>query len=201
MRIKMIKISDEVLDKIVKSNEELIVYPTDLRDYLLTTGWALCKRALEDRIYLFENALYAGRKLVFPIDAAATDYRESVLWVLANIEELTGERLDASIARINSLKLGRSNGYKEIVNIAYKTAEGNYVDFEYVTSGDTEDYGILIWEYDSEEQLIRKEHLRYSKDNVLLMEEITNVLSGTCTVKEGDKVTVKKYRQRWPGTV
>jgi hypothetical protein len=192
---EMSKIPDKFLSKIVKSNAELIIYPADLRDYLLATGWSLCNRALEDRIYvfedriyLFENELYKGRQLVFPMDAAAPDYRESVLRVISKLEELTGARLDASLARINDLKLGLSNGGQEWVNIAYRTSEGNYVDFEYVTVGDA--YGILIWEYDSKEQLIRKENLRYSKDNVLLREEIIDVLPCTRTVTGVDTATM-----------
>jgi hypothetical protein len=84
-------------------NAETTIAPTDLRDYLRTTGWSLREDALADRLYVMENARHPRRQMVFPMDTNAPDYRESVLRVCNKVAELMDIRLDSLISRIEEL--------------------------------------------------------------------------------------------------
>jgi hypothetical protein len=82
----------------------LSIAPTDLRDYLKTSGWSVVEVALRQRLYAFENVRYPRRQLVFPMDATAPDYIESVLSVCEKISELNDITIDILLDRVQSLK-------------------------------------------------------------------------------------------------
>jgi hypothetical protein len=78
--------------------------PTDLRDYLKSLGWSLLEVALQDRLYVLQNARYPRRQLVFPMDTTAPDYRESVLIVLDKLAELTGQSPESLLLKAQGSK-------------------------------------------------------------------------------------------------
>jgi hypothetical protein len=81
-----------------------IIAPTDLRDFLKSTGWTLIDEALKDRLYAFRNDAYERRQLVFPMDSAAPDYTEAVAIVLDKLGVLTGETVPALRTRAQFVK-------------------------------------------------------------------------------------------------
>ena len=62
-----------------------LVAPTDLRDFLKSKGWSLVEQALADRLYVLQNAKFERRQLVFPMDANAPDFNDSVISVFSKI--------------------------------------------------------------------------------------------------------------------
>lgn len=80
------------------------IAPTDLRDFLKSSGWTLIDEALKDRLYAFRNDAYVRRQLVFPMDSAAPDYGESVAIVLEKLGALTGEAVEALRTRAQFVK-------------------------------------------------------------------------------------------------
>ena len=80
-----------------------LVAPTDLRDFLKSKGWSLVEQALADRLYVLQNAKFERRQLVFPMDANAPDFNESVISVFSKISELMSvpqERLISSVMSV-----------------------------------------------------------------------------------------------------
>jgi hypothetical protein len=82
----------------------LRIAPTDLRDYLKSTGWALIESALADRVYALQKDDLPRRQLVFPIDPSAPDYVDSVEGVLEKLSELTKQGRSSLISRIESVR-------------------------------------------------------------------------------------------------
>jgi len=80
------------------------IAPTDLRDYLKAFGWSVLEPALKDRLYVLENETFPRRQLVFPMDTTAPDYRESLSIVFSKLAELTDQRQDVLLLKIQSLK-------------------------------------------------------------------------------------------------
>jgi hypothetical protein len=80
------------------------VAPTDLRDFLKIGGWTVIEEALRDRLYVLENVKFPRRQLVYPMDLSAPDYRESLDRVFEKLGEITGQRMDGFISRVNALK-------------------------------------------------------------------------------------------------
>ena len=67
---------------------QVLIAPTDLRDYLKGKGWLVRPEALDDRLYVLENSQFERRQLIFPVDATAPDYRDSVAIVLEKVASL-----------------------------------------------------------------------------------------------------------------
>lgn len=67
---------------------ELYVSSTDLRDYAKALGWVVDQKALKDRVYVLTNSHYPRRQLIFPIEATALDYCESVHSVAEKLAEI-----------------------------------------------------------------------------------------------------------------
>jgi hypothetical protein len=81
-----------------------IVAPTDLRDYLKLQGWSVLEAALKDRLYVLENANFPRRQLVYPMDMTAPDYRESLDRVFDKLGDITGQKLEKLVSRVQALK-------------------------------------------------------------------------------------------------
>jgi len=69
-------------------NTENIIPPIHLRDYAESRGWILLNEAIKDRLYVLTHPLFPGRQLVFPIDAAAPDYKEAATLVLEKLVDM-----------------------------------------------------------------------------------------------------------------
>lgn len=83
---------------------EKTVAPTDLRDYLKVQGWTVLEEALKDRLYVLENINFPRRQLVYPMDLSAPDYRESLDRVIEKLGEITGQRLEKLVSKVQALK-------------------------------------------------------------------------------------------------
>jgi len=83
---------------------EKTVAPTDLRDYLKVQGWLVLEEALKDRLYILENVSFPRRQLVYPMDLTAPDYRESLDRVFEKLSEITGQRLEKLVSKVQALK-------------------------------------------------------------------------------------------------
>jgi len=79
------------------------VAPTDLRDFLKSQGWSLVAAGLRDRLYVLENSLIPQRQLVFPMDASAVDYDESVDSVLDKLADISRVDTRVLLGRISCL--------------------------------------------------------------------------------------------------
>lgn len=71
-------------------NLEILIPPTDLRDYAKDQGWVLLKEAAKDRLYVMTNPRFADRQLVFPMDTSAPDYTEAVMLVVEKLAAMEG---------------------------------------------------------------------------------------------------------------
>jgi hypothetical protein len=78
--------------------------PTDLRDFLKGQGWSLLEAALRDRLYVLENASYPRRQFIFPIDAQAPDYADSVESVLDKFAEIAGITKTSVMQKVGCVK-------------------------------------------------------------------------------------------------
>lgn len=77
--------------------------PTSIRDYIRSRGWTLSEAAIADRLYVFSNAHYAPRQLVFPMDEGASDYEESVSLLiekLAYFENASPEQIRGNLLEV-----------------------------------------------------------------------------------------------------
>jgi hypothetical protein len=78
--------------------------PTDLRDFLSSQGWNLIEAGLPDRLFVLENPSFRGRQFVFPIDAEAPDYVESVHSVIEKFVALHGGSAASVVQRVRCVK-------------------------------------------------------------------------------------------------
>jgi hypothetical protein len=83
---------------------EKIVEPTDLRDYLKAQGWTVLEAAIKDRLYILENKDFPRRQLAYPMDMTAPDYRESLDRVFWKLGDITGQKLENVVTRVQALK-------------------------------------------------------------------------------------------------
>ena len=83
---------------------EKIVAPTDLRDYLKAQGWTVLEAAIKDRLYVLENKKFPQRQLAYPMDMTAPDYRESLDRVFWKLGDITGQKLENVLTRVQTLK-------------------------------------------------------------------------------------------------
>ncbi len=83
---------------------EKIVAPTDLRDYLKAQGWTVLEAAIKDRLYVLENKNFPQRQLAYPMDMTAPDYRESLDRVFWKLGDITGQKLENVLTRVQALK-------------------------------------------------------------------------------------------------
>lgn len=81
-----------------------IIDPTDLRDYLKSTGWQVVEAALDDDLYLLRNKSEEGRELTFPTQKSAPDYLDAVRIVLEKLEALTNLSVTSLANRIAAVK-------------------------------------------------------------------------------------------------
>lgn len=77
---------------------------TDLRDFLRGHGWTLVQAGLRDRLFVMSSDIFRGRQLVFPIDAEAPDYADSVLSIAEKVSELLGVSTHDVLQRARSAK-------------------------------------------------------------------------------------------------
>lgn len=80
------------------------ILPTDLRDFLKSSGWFGIDRGLADRLYVLENPAFPNRQLIYPMDATAPDYDESVLNVVHKIADIYGEQVSSILYSINCVR-------------------------------------------------------------------------------------------------
>lgn len=80
------------------------IAPTELRDLMKSLGWVLVEEARRDRLYAFDNPEFPRRQLIFPMDAHAPDYAESVDNVFEKLAHLTGQAAPALRARAQFVK-------------------------------------------------------------------------------------------------
>ena len=83
---------------------DLVPRPTDLRDFLTSQGWTLLDAGLRDRLFVLENPTFRGRQFVFPIDAEAPDYAESVQSVIDKFVALHGGTNASVVQRVRCVK-------------------------------------------------------------------------------------------------
>lgn len=85
------------------STENLIA-PTDLRDFLKSQGWQLSPDGVNDRLFVLSNSNYPRRQLIFPIDAEAPDYLESVGGVIEKFAEMTRQLPSSLVTNIKAIR-------------------------------------------------------------------------------------------------
>jgi len=81
-------------------NPELLIAPTDLREYAKAQGWTLVTEAAKDRLYVMNHAGMARRQLVFPMDTTAPDYSEAIELVIAKLADLEQRTAQAVITSL-----------------------------------------------------------------------------------------------------
>lgn len=84
-------------------SDEKTLAPTDLCDYLKSSGWSAVEAALKDRLYVFGNDRFPRRQLVYPMDSTVPDYAQAVARVFDKLAEMTGQRPDALAAAAQAL--------------------------------------------------------------------------------------------------
>lgn len=97
----------------------LDIAPTDLLRFLQAHGWRMLDRARDFRKYAFSHQAYPRRQLVYPMDADAPDYKESVFSVLEKFAEITGKAYAGVLSSVENFRndvirvriFGRSNDF------------------------------------------------------------------------------------------
>lgn len=80
------------------------ISPTDLRDFAKSMGWELLPQALKDGLYVLSNPSFERRQLIFPIDASAPDYYETIDLVLHKLADLVAQPVEKLINNILEMK-------------------------------------------------------------------------------------------------
>jgi hypothetical protein len=83
---------------------EFYVSATDLRDYAKALGWVVDQKAVRDRLYVLTNPRFARRQLVFPIEATAPDYCESVRSVAEKLAETEQKPLQSILNSLDAVR-------------------------------------------------------------------------------------------------
>ena len=83
---------------------ELYISATDLRDYAKALGWVVDQKALHDRLYVLTNPRFERRQLVFPIEATAPDYCESVRSVAEKLAEIERKPLQLILNSLQEVR-------------------------------------------------------------------------------------------------
>lgn len=81
-------------------NPELLIAPTDLRDYAKAQGWTLVTEAAKDRLYVMNHPRMQRRQLVFPMDTTAPDYTEAIERVVAKLADIEQRATQAVITSL-----------------------------------------------------------------------------------------------------
>ncbi|MDD4915190.1 MAG: hypothetical protein PHW13_09170 [Methylococcales bacterium] len=72
-------------------NQEPLIPPIDLRDFVKSLDWELLQEGLPDRLFVLKNQKFPRRQLAFPMDMTAPDYAESTARLLEKLGEMLGE--------------------------------------------------------------------------------------------------------------
>lgn len=81
-----------------------MITPTDLRDFLKSSGWSLVMEAQKDRLYLLQNQEFPYRQLAFPMDDTAPDFLDSVSNTFSKLSELMRTPQDRLISKVMSIR-------------------------------------------------------------------------------------------------
>jgi hypothetical protein len=85
-------------------NKEALVTPIDLLELVKSLGWELLNEGLSDRLYVFRNAAFPKRQLVFPMDMAVPDYEETTVNQIVKLSEMLNVPPNVIMARALSVR-------------------------------------------------------------------------------------------------
>jgi len=82
------------------THAEVIVSPTELRDFAKARGWVLVPEAMADGLCVLNHPRFRPRQLSFPMDTTAPDYADAVRSTLNRLAEMEAMPYDRIVARV-----------------------------------------------------------------------------------------------------
>jgi hypothetical protein len=77
---------------------------TDLRDYAKSLGWKLLPDAVKDKMFIMSNPKYDNRQLVFPLEATAPDYYDSIEIIITKLSNFEKKSVELIVSEIQEIK-------------------------------------------------------------------------------------------------